>query len=235
MLINIMSYNTQHCMNYITREIDYDIIADTVTRCGADIIGLQEMRGKGRDSDYQAQTEILAERLGFYSYFAKALDVDGVNPYGNAVLSRFPIKAAETVAIPEPEKTTGNVYYEERCLLKCVIDIGKGLNVCAVHFGLTPEEQRNAVSTVLKSITDKHCVLMGDFNVTPDNAILTPIRERMYDTAEKFRAPLLSFPSDNPNVKIDYIFTSRDITVQSADIPAIVSSDHRPHTAVIDF
>ena len=113
MLINIMSYNTQHCMNYITREIDYDIIADTVTRCGADIIGLQEMRGKGRDSDYQAQTEILAERLGFYSYFAKALDVDGVNPYGNAVLSRFPIKAAETVAIPEPEKTTGNVYYEQ--------------------------------------------------------------------------------------------------------------------------
>ena len=31
-----MSYNTQHCLNYVTQEIDYDIIADTIKKCGAD-------------------------------------------------------------------------------------------------------------------------------------------------------------------------------------------------------
>jgi endonuclease/exonuclease/phosphatase family metal-dependent hydrolase len=47
-------------------------------------------------------------------------------------------------------------------------------------------------------------------------------------------APKLSFPSDNPSVKIDYIFVSKDLKVQSADIPTIISSDHRPHIAAIE-
>ena len=32
-------------------QIDFDIIADTIKNCGADIIGLQEMRGKGTRED----------------------------------------------------------------------------------------------------------------------------------------------------------------------------------------
>ena len=37
-----MSYNTQHCLNFVTRKIDYDIIVDTIKKCNADIIGFQE-------------------------------------------------------------------------------------------------------------------------------------------------------------------------------------------------
>ena len=76
---------------------------------------------------------------------------------------------------------------------------------------------------------------MGDFNITHEEEILMPIRERMRDTADAFSAPLLSFPSDEPRIKIDYIFVSRDIEVISADIPAIIASDHRPHTAEINI
>jgi endonuclease/exonuclease/phosphatase (EEP) superfamily protein YafD len=36
-------------------------------------------------------------------------------------------------------------------------------------------------------------------------------------------------------VKIDYIFVSKDVEVVSANIPAIVASDHRPHTATANF
>ena len=78
-------------------------------------------------------------------------------------------------------------------------------------------------------------MLMGDFNMQPDNELLNPIREKLYDTANKFDEPKLSFPSDNPEIKIDYIFTSNDLNVISADIPAIVSSDHRPHLATIEL
>ena len=65
------------------------------------------------------------------------------------------------------------------------------------------------------------------------NALLSkiPIRERMKDTASAFRQPLLSFPSDEPTIKIDYIFVSPDVQIQNADIPACVASDHRAHTA----
>lgn len=235
MLIKLMSYNTQHCMNYITREIDFNIIAETVARCGGDIIGLQEIRGKGFDIEYQDQTAILAEKLGFYGYFAKAVDFGGVNPYGNAILSRFPIKNAETVMIPDPQVRKGDKYYETRCLLNAEIDVGAGLNVCVTHFGLNFDEQENAVRTVISNISNERCILMGDFNLAPDDPILAPIKERMYDTADRFPSPRLSFPSDKPQIKIDYIFTSRDINVVEADIPDIVSSDHRPHIAVIDF
>lgn len=51
--------------------------------------------------------------------------------------------------------------------------------------------------------------------------------------AELFSGELRSFPSDVPEIKIDYIFTSPDIKALAADIPADIVSDHRPHIAVI--
>jgi endonuclease/exonuclease/phosphatase family metal-dependent hydrolase len=69
----------------------------------------------------------------------------------------------------------------------------------------------------------------------PNNPILTPIYERMTDCATAFiDKDVKSFPSDNPTIKIDYIFVSRDVKVKSASIPVIVASDHRPHVAEIE-
>ena len=101
------------------------------------------------------------------------------------------------------------------------------------HMGLNPDEQENAVQTVLQNLSAEKCILMGDFNMRPDNPILAPIFDRMTDAAAGFCADKLSFPSDSPDRKIDYIFVSRDIEVVDADIPAIVASDHRPHTAML--
>lgn len=236
MKIKVMSYNTQHCLNYITREIDFDIMADTIKKCDADIIGFQEMRDESDHIEYDAQAKIIAEKLGFdYYYFAEAIRFDGKDPYGNALISRYPIKSVETILIPAPETKKYDGYYETRCLLKATIDVGSGLNVLVSHFGLNPDEQENAVETVVSNIPKEHCVLMGDFNMEPNNPILNPIMQKLYDTAQAFSAPKLSFPSDTPTVKIDYIFVSKDLKVQFADIPEIVSSDHRPHVATIEF
>ena len=230
-----MSYNTQHCLNYMTRVIDFDLIADTVRQCGADIVGLQEMRDTGTDPEYQAQTKLLAEKLGFHYYFAEAFRVGGTNPYGNAILSRYPILSAETVPIPNPENPRCGGYYEPRCVLKATVAAGDGLDVLVSHFGLNPDEQENAVQTVVQTLPATRCVLMGDFNVTPDDAVLTPLRQRLCDTAMVFDTPKLSYPSDIPVMKIDYVFVTPDLSVCAADIPAIVSSDHRPHVATIDI
>lgn len=144
--------------------------------------------------------------------------------------------------IPDPEKKlevqmdeTGTIprHYETICLLKATLE--GGITVLVTHFGLNSDEQKNAVDTVIKNLADEKCILMGDFNLRPDNEILKPIRERMKDTADLFSEPLHSFPSDNPRCKIDYIFVSKDVEVVSANIPAIVASDHRPHTATISF
>lgn len=234
--MKIMSFNTQHCRNYITRRIDYRIMADAIIRCGADIVGLNEMRGEGEAAGYDRQTDILSELTGLeHYYFAEAIQVNGPNPYGNALLSRIPIVHAETILVPDPdEKTrTGDMCYETRCLLKAKLQ--SGLTVLVIHFGLNPDEQENAVHTVTAHIEDERCILMGDFNVEPEDAVLAPIRARMKDAAAQFGGPRLSFPSDAPDRKIDYIFLSPDIEVTAADIPPVVASDHRPHTAEIVY
>ena len=232
--MKIMTFNTQHCLNFIKREIDFDIMADAIRRCGADIVALNEMRGAGSDPEYTAQTERLSELTGLeYFYFAKAIDVEGCGPYGNAILSRFPIESAETIAIPDPVEKTGVRMYETRCILRARIE--GGLTVLVTHFGLNPDEQRSAVETVLNNLADERCVLMGDFNATPDNEVLKPIRERMTDASDFIEGNTLTFRSDCPDRKIDYVFVTKDVRVLCAEIPEIIASDHRPHTATISY
>ena len=61
---------------------------------------------------------------------------------------------------------------------------------------------------------------------------LIAIRE-MKDSSDLYTENLLSFPSDKPKKRIDYIFVSPDVEFVSADIPAIVAADHRPAVAEI--
>lgn len=227
----IMTFNTQHCLNFTENKIDFNIMAEAIKSCGADIVGLNEMRDKGVRADYENQTDILAELTGLrYRYFAKTIDVGGNNPYGNAILSKYPLLDTETIMIPDPVQKNGK-WYETRCILKAKLE--DGITVLVTHFGLNCDEQTNAVNTVIENLESERCILMGDFNVEPESELLDPIRACMKDTAYCFEKPLLSFPSDKPAKKIDYIFVSPDTVVVSADIPAIVASDHRPHTAEI--
>ena len=192
--MKIVSFNTQHCFDYIEKKIDFDKFADTIKSLDADVVGLNEMRGEGTDAEYTEQVKILSELTGMkYYYFAKAIDIQGKGPYGNGMLSKIPILGVETVKIPDPDPKKYSGYYETRC------------------------------------------VLMGDFNVRPENPVLAPIREKMQDTAEVFEGERLSFPSDAPDRKIDYLFVSRDVRVLDADIPEIVVSDHRPYTVTVEI
>ncbi|MBO7218174.1 MAG: hypothetical protein J6V50_05680, partial [Clostridia bacterium] len=57
---------------------------------------------------------------------------------------------------------------------------------------------------------------------------------RMFDTASLIKEDLKSFPSDKPEIKIDYILT-KGLKVFSADIPQICAADHCPYIAEIEF
>ena len=238
--IRIMSFNTQHCLNYFTRRIDFKAFAGALNDLRVDIAGLQEIRGEGAlRGEYEAQTDILASLTGMEGYFAQAIRFGGENPYGNALLSRYPIIDAQTVIIPDPSPRKYNGYYETRCVLKAIIDVpGAGpLTVLVSHFGLNPDEQENAVGTVLDLLEDRRCIFMGDLNVKPSDPVLEPVRRRMNDTADCLSEwdSGFTFPSDRPDRKIDYIFASPDLRILGAEIPAAAISDHRPHLAEIEL
>ena len=232
--MKIMTFNVQHFENFNTHEIDFSSFAEYIKNSGADIVGLNEIRSKGIDPDYENQMEIISKLSGIENYyFAKAIDFDGKNPYGNGMLSKFKIENIENIPIPDPIVRAYDGYYETRCLIKAKLE--NGITVMVTHFGLNPDEHENAAKTVAENLEKEKCILMGDFNVTPESDILKPIRAKMKDTSKYFTENLLSFPSDNPEVKIDYIFVSEDIEVIKADIPSVVLSDHRPHMAEINI
>lgn len=221
--LNCMTYNVLHSENIRTGEIDYDAFARVIREADADIVGLNEVYGPG--SGFGDQAAELAKRLGFAHYFSEAFLDDGVDPFGNALLSRYPIENARTIRVPYPEVRLGPEYYEPRAVLEADT---AGLHVLVTHFGLNADEQANALATILPLLREERCVLMGDFNVTPDDAVLRPIREKMCDADAFLPAGTMSFPSDAPKKKIDYVFLSRDCGVESASVLPVVVSDHRP-------
>lgn len=237
MRVKLMTFNTQHCLNFVTKKIDFDVMADVIKKFDADIVSLNEMRDEGPDAEYSAQTKILAEKAGYKYYkFAPAILMGGKNPYGNGILSKYPITSVEIVSIPQPKIHKYDGYYEDRCLLKAVVDVeGNELTVYVTHFGLNPDEAQNSVKEILSEPIPEKLVLMGDFNFAPDSDIIKPLKEHLFDTADLFDEEKLTFPSAAPTIKIDYIFTSKNIKVLSADVPKIIASDHFPHTAVIEI
>ncbi len=234
MKIKAASFNIMHCENFQTEKIEYDNFAELIKSLDADVIGLNEVHGKGEMENYDSQAEILASKLGYNGFFAKATEIDGANPFGNAVLTRCPIKSVEVIPIPDPDPKTGDEYYETRCVLKMKL-MQPDITFMITHFGLNPDEQQNAVKTVLDNMPESRCVLMGDLNVRPDNPMLDPIRKVMNDTASASGEKLFSFQADKPDRKIDYIFTSRDIKTLSAEVPDKVLSDHLPIIAELEF
>lgn len=149
------------------------------------------------------------------------------------MLTKKAIKSVQVIPIPDPEPKTGTDLYETRCLLKLELTEPE-LTVLITHFGLNRDEHINCVKTVLSNCTTEKCVFMGDLNVRPDNDVLKPIFEVFKDTAAAGGKELLSFPSYEPNRKIDYIFVTPDIKILNFEIPNKPLSDHLPVTAEVE-
>lgn len=231
--------------------IDLKAMADAIRPFSPDVLSLNEMRDQADFPGFEAQARIIADYLGYpYFFFAKAIDIGGQGPYGNALLSRYPFTSIERVLIPDPEVKDEPTYYETRCLIKAAVEIPdpaspvtdaqhlpvKTLSVINTHFGLASSEAQNAVTTVLEN-TDpsRPTILMGDFNLTPDSPILQQLFAKYKDAADLIAGPCPSFPSEAPEIKIDYIMGTAPITFLEAKVPEVIVSDHRPFVAKISF
>lgn len=233
--MRIMTFNIQHGLDYKNQRIDLKLFSDFIKENGADVCGLNEVRGKGEDCEYTDQTDAIGDALGFFRYFGEAIKVDEVNPYGNAIVSRYPFKSAETVHIPNPDD---GKYHETRCVIKAVFEIdGRDVCVLVCHMGLTEDELKNAVDTLCHMLDEIEMpvILMGDFNASPHNEMLCPLLERLSDSDEiALDEENYTFASYDPYTKIDYIFY-RGLKCSKAEILKEVVSDHFPIIAEFEF
>lgn len=242
MNIRVMSYNicSGRDHSHADRRIDIRAAGEAIRRFQPDIVGLNEVRGPGADPQNPGgQAHVLASMLGYYSWFAEAIELPGVGAYGNALLSRYPIRSAETIAIPDAP-VVDDAYYETRCVLRARVRIPAvdELVFLVTHVGLADGEKDRAMDTVagLVAAEQTRLVLLGDLNMTPDDARHGRLKAWLSDTADGAYGGdrLLTFPADAPDRKIDYIYVSAGIGVQDVSAPGITVSDHRPYLADLE-
>ena len=235
MKARIMTFNTQHCAAFLDGlRIDLPLFGRTVAESGADIVALNEMRNIGPREGYTDQTGMLARLAKMKeALFSEAIRFEGILPYGNSLISKLAVREWETVMIPDPNPRGYSGYYETRAILKAELE--SGLRVLVTHVGLNPDEQENAISTLKPLLRREKCILMGDFNMEPDNPLIAEISREICDTGSMIEGDSRTFPSDLPTRKIDYIFLSPDIRVKRVFVPELIVSDHRPIVADIEW
>lgn len=234
MRIKVMTYNIQHGRNHNLKGdvIDFENTAAPILHEKPDIVGLNEVRAGGA-KDYDDQPSILAGICGGTPVFGKATAFGENMLYGNAFISKLPVLSQETIPIPDPEERSYKDLYETRCVLRMTVDCGKRpLHMLTVHFGLNPDEQENAVNTLLDTISrlEGPVILMGDFNVTPESQLLLPLSSVLTNAAAAVGNHDFTFSSDKPERTIDYIWY-RGVTPLKFHRVEGIHSDHFPLAA----
>jgi len=233
MTIKLMTYNIASGYGLATPPVKNYAWASSIIKDEApDIVSLNEV-GKRLPEGVKSHAGYIGEFTGMKWAFFEAINIGG-GPYGNAQLSKYELRETRTLHIPDAP-VTDKSYYEHRCigLSRIILPDGRTIKVINSHFGLAPGEHINAVKTVCAELdrTFDPVILMGDFNMKPDNPKMKPIYDRLISVDDV----LPTFPADKPDRKIDYIFVSKEFKVLSVTVPRTEASDHAPLVAEVEF
>ena len=222
--LTVTSYNIHSCEGLDLR-VKCDRIAAILGGTHADVIGLQEVRA--------GQAEEIARVLGFHVLFARADHVGGYE-FGNAILSRFPIRRSDVYPLGVP-------HHEQRVCLHAEIawpGDASAIHVFSVHLGQNETERRQqaerlASNSIVEnpSFHNAPRVLLGDFNEKSRNGIVN-------QTLASFQcATGRSWAAFFPIVYLDRVYISSDLKFHDFHIyrtgRALIASDHAPISAVL--
>ena len=201
-------------------------IARVLQEIKADVVALQEVPLGG-----SAQPDVLAllkEETGFFAVEGPTMQSEE-RRYGNAVLSRYPILAKESIDLSFGSR-------EPRGALDADIDChGHMLRVIATHLGLKPAERRAQIKRLLQAFdTDQApVILMGDVN---EWFMWGRTLRWLVSHFEAAPAPR-TFPSRLPLFALDRIWISPRQRLLQVHVHrtalARVASDHLPLVAHI--
>jgi endonuclease/exonuclease/phosphatase family metal-dependent hydrolase len=212
-----------------------EALARTIERQHPDVVALQEV---ARGWVIDGSTDMLG-------WLSQRLQMDYVfDPtagplWGNAVLTRLPIKGSRTYPLPTPDLLIGRGY------VRVLLDAGGGrtLNVIATHYhhledgGAIRVLQSKAILALWKDVPGT--VLMGDLNAEPGSPEIEMLRSAglVEAVAQAGLSPGYTYDSVAPYQRIDYVWVSPDLAGGLTDV-VITSgnaSDHRGVTASIGF
>jgi endonuclease/exonuclease/phosphatase family metal-dependent hydrolase len=234
--LRVMTYNVHGCLGMDGR-ISPSRIASVIARYQPDLVALQELDFGRARSQRHAQPKLIADELQMHLAFCPTV-VEHDEQYGHALLSHFPMRVIRTDILlsgKQPQRV------QPRGALWVQLDVDEmQLHLMNTHFGLRRSERlaqagdllnRNWIGAIGE---DEPLILCGDFNMFPRSEPYRALTRRLRDVQGDTMgpAPLNTFSSMRPMVRIDHIFVSRHFTPAKVVVPrnqlTRVASDHLP-------
>lgn len=238
-----MTYNV-HSSIGMDGKISPQRIAKIIDRCNPDIVALQELDAGLIRSDMLDQAHLIALTLDMTYHFHSSIQIEE-GEYGNAILSRYPIRLIKAGAIPAQPF---NIFFERRGAIWAEIEVfGRKIQVVATHFGLNRQERLAQAEAILGPEWLRHpecqgpIILCGDFNALPGSPVYRRITARLKDTQRslKGKRPQGTWPVRFPLLRIDHLFITPDVKVHKIVVPknplTRVASDHLPLVVTLEL
>jgi endonuclease/exonuclease/phosphatase family metal-dependent hydrolase len=225
----VMTYNIHHGAG-LDGKVDLQRIGDLIRREQADIVALQEVdKGVQRTARRDCPAE-LAALTGMSCVFSNNFHFQG-GEYGNAVLTRFPIRSRTNrhYQMLRPD--------EQRGLLQVVLDVhGRELVFMDTHVdyrGDDTERLLNAaeIAEAIQSYRGRPVILCGDFNDTPGSRTSQKVSQAFEDAwMAAGKGDGFTIPAEMPRKRIDYIWISKAPPIEALRswVPESAASDHLP-------
>ena len=225
-VVRVLSFNIFHGET-MKGDFNLDVIAEVIKQAKPDFVALQEVDFKTNRARQMDLATELGWRTNLAPIFARAMKFDG-GEYGEAVLSRHSILQSRNIALPH---SPGN---EPRAALEIITALASGDTIAIVGTHLDHLEDENDRIMQAKKINKVFAlnkyptILAGDLNTIPGSKPIE-ILEGMWTSSYDKKKPEPTFPSDNPEIKIDYVMFwpgHRWKIVETEVICDPIASDH---------
>lgn len=233
--VKVLSFNIFHGAT-TKGDFNLDVLANVITKTNPDLVALQEVDFKTkRVKGYDLVTE-LGWRTKMAPLFGRAMYYDG-GEYGEGILSKYSFLDTRNVALPF---SPGN---EPRAALEALVCLPTNDTIAFVgtHLDHTNDEtDRIAQAEKINQVFSKNkypTILAGDLNATPESKTIN-ILEKVWTPSSDLSDPVFTYPSDNPNKKIDYIMyypNNRWRVVETKIIQDTIASDHCAYFVILEL
>ena len=229
--MKIVTYNVHKCRGMDGRTHVHRV-AHVLKQIDGDIVALQEVFAS--EHGRQSQVEVIAAELGFHVAFGRTRYLKG-RPYGNAILSRWPILSSSRLHLPWTRR-------EQRGCLRADIETPLGvIHAFNIHMGTSYFERRHQIRSFVKqqSVETELSgprVLVGDFNEWVSGLTTKVLQEKFESlNMELHIRRKRSYPGIFPFLHLDHIYFERPLHIETAELvrnrKTMVASDHLPLVA----
>ena len=221
---------------------DINNIVEELKRIDADVVCIQELSFIGDDRN---SVKVLNEIYPYIYYEVADTFLDSRSQC-NAILSKYPFINKNKSYLQEPGTDKNDYSKEGRIYLEVSIDYNdKVYNIGTTHLSYThkfeeTELKDKEVNKLMDIIKNKNSyIFTGDLNTIKTSKYINKISEYYInnDTTNTWTTKPFSyngFVANELDYKLDYVFTSNDINIQSIEVVDTIYSDHLPILCEID-